>query len=88
MTFECLSLAMRGDFAAAKERFCGVLIFIHDDVLNAIVHAQRRLRFREERAKSPKRVLVVKLDRLGDMVTLTPALSALRECWWLYLACV
>ena len=37
--------------------------------------------FARPSAAAPRRILVVKPDHLGDVLLLTPALSALRRSW-------
>ena len=51
------------------------LLFILSAAVSAWVNAVGRLRGRSD----PRRILVVKLDHLGDVILATPALRALRE---------
>ena len=56
-------------------------LLLHDDLLKVVVAFWRRVGFQPMLDRGIRRVLVVKLDRLGDVVNLTPSLEAIwRQC--------
>jgi len=71
---------LRGDVAASAEeaRFIGILL--HDELLAALILA-RKLSGGVPTAVRPDRILVVKLDRIGDMVNTTPVFDALATAF-------
>lgn len=70
---------LRGDTASAAGHVRVLALSTHEDLLNTIVAVQRRLPFWRQPAPDLDRILIVKLDRIGDMVTTTPVFAALRE---------
>jgi ADP-heptose:LPS heptosyltransferase len=71
--------ATRGDLRIAKEYLRTAGLFIHDDLVQIIVAIQNRFPFRRSLPSKIDRILIVKLDRIGDMVNITPVLDVLRE---------
>jgi heptosyltransferase-2/heptosyltransferase-3 len=69
----------RGDVEAAGGHLRFLYLNLHEDLIKAVVAVQRWLPFWRPPGPDIDRILVVKLDRIGDMVTTTPALDALRE---------
>lgn len=69
----------RGDAEAAGGHLRFLYLNLHEDVLKALVAVQRRLPLWRVPVPDIDRILIVKLDRIGDMVTTTPALDALRD---------
>jgi hypothetical protein len=63
--------------ATAQTRL--LLLAIHDDLLKAVVALQKRLWRWETPIECIDRVLIIKLDRIGDMVNTTPAFDALQH---------
>jgi len=54
-------------------------VTLHDDLLLLIAAVQRRLPFWPKPGRQTRRILIVKLDRIGDMVATTPVFDALRD---------
>jgi ADP-heptose:LPS heptosyltransferase len=69
---------LRCDFASAGGYMRALAIYLHDDVLQGIV-ALQGIRQRRLTPSQVKKILIVKLDRIGDMVTTTPVFDALRD---------
>jgi ADP-heptose:LPS heptosyltransferase len=69
----------RGDTRTALEHLRAASIFLHDDLVRLAVALQRRLPGACRLPSKVDRILVVKLDRIGDMVFIGPVLDALRE---------
>lgn len=71
---------LRGDRRGSAEHVRAAMLYVHNDLLQVVVALQGRLPFWKapERA-SVDRVLIVKLDRIGDMVTTMPVFDALRR---------
>src|SRR5579884_3995092 len=72
---------LKRDWHVAGEHARSLYLSTHEDVLNAVVALQRRLPLWREPRRDIDRILIVKLDRIGDMVTTTPVLDALRELY-------
>ncbi len=68
---------LKGDEERAAAEFASALIYLHDDLASIGQRVSQRL----HRDESPARILVVELDRLGDMVNVTPTIRATREKW-------
>lgn len=73
-----VSLA-KWDLQSAGERVRMVTETLHEDLVKGIVGLQRLLRFRRRIPETVDRILIVKLDRIGDMVNTTPVFDVLRE---------
>jgi ADP-heptose:LPS heptosyltransferase len=71
--------ATRGDLRTAKEYLRTAGLFLHDDLVQIIVSVQSRFPWRRHLPSKIDRILIVKLDRIGDMVNITPVLDVLRE---------
>src|SRR5438132_5336760 len=69
---------LRGEFPLAGIHFRILATSIHEDVLQFLVALQRRLPFWRLHDGQIDRILIVKLDRIGDMVTTTPVFDALH----------
>jgi heptosyltransferase-2/heptosyltransferase-3 len=70
------SSAVKGDRKAAADYIRALAIFVHDDLVSFIIKLQRPATV--DGPNGPNRILVVKLDRIGDMVNTTPVFDALR----------
>src|SRR5438105_11242137 len=70
---------LRADFPLAGIHFRILATSIHEDLLQFLAALQRRLPFLRLPDPRIDRILIVKLDRIGDMVTTTPVFDALRE---------
>jgi heptosyltransferase-2/heptosyltransferase-3 len=73
------SASLRGDWEGAGGHARILYLSTHEDLLKALVALQRRLPFWRKPAHDIDRILIVKLDRIGDMVTTMPVLDALNE---------
>src|SRR5439155_15325066 len=72
-------LLVRGRIHDAAEETRLILIVAHDDCATLLALVQRALgRHRRLRGRELDRILIVKLDRIGDMVNTTPVFDALR----------
>lgn len=69
----------RGDAELAGAHVRSLLLALLDDACQALVQAQRLICRRTLRSENVDRILIIKLDRLGDMVTGSPVIDALRE---------
>jgi ADP-heptose:LPS heptosyltransferase len=69
---------LRGDITAAGGRTRLLAVSVQDDLVSIIVAVQRLLPLWRLPRRDVDRILIVKLDRLGDMVTTTPVFDALR----------
>lgn len=74
-----LRSAARRDVLTAGEHLRTAAIFLHDDLVQLIVAVQRKLLGPNRLQKRVDRILIVKLDRIGDMVNVGPVLDALRR---------
>jgi ADP-heptose:LPS heptosyltransferase len=54
---------------------------LHEDLLGAVVAVQQLVPGWRQPTRDLDRILIVKLDRIGDMVTTTPVFDALRELY-------
>lgn len=70
------SSAVKGDRKAAADYIRALAIFVHDDLVSFIIKFRRPATF--DGTNGPDRILVIKLDRIGDMVNTTPVFDALR----------
>ena len=68
----------RRDTKTAQEHLRAAAIFFHDDLVRLVVALQRRLPWALRMPSKVDRILIVKLDRIGDMVFIGPVLDALR----------
>jgi ADP-heptose:LPS heptosyltransferase len=69
---------LRADFPLAGIHFRILATSIHEDLLQIVVALQRRLPLWRLPSRDIERILIVKLDRIGDMVTTTPVFDALH----------
>jgi ADP-heptose:LPS heptosyltransferase len=69
---------LRADFRLAGIHFRILATSIHEDLLQIVVALQRRLPLWRLPSRDIERILIVKLDRIGDMVTTTPVFDALH----------
>src|SRR5438132_1156627 len=69
---------LRGEFPLAGIHFRILAASIHEDLLQLLAALQRRLPFWRLPDARIDRILIVKLDRIGDMVTTTPVFDALH----------
>lgn len=74
-----VAACLRADREAAGVHFRNLLLTLLDDASRALVALQRIMPGRRQVARRVDRILVVKLDRIGDMVTTLPAFDALLE---------
>lgn len=72
---------LSGDAEAAAEHARSLVISIHEDLLSLLVVVQRRLPWVRKSTERINRILIVKLDRIGDMVNTTPVFDALRRLY-------
>ena len=75
--FETARALARGDREAAAMQGRALMLALLDDASQALVRAQRLAFRRPLRPEEVDRILIVKLDRIGDMVTTLPAFDAL-----------
>ena len=68
---------LKGDEERAAVEFASALTYLYDDLASIGQRFSQRLHHDEP----PARILVVKLDRLGDMFNVTPTIRAIREKW-------
>jgi ADP-heptose:LPS heptosyltransferase len=69
---------LRADFQLAGIHFRILATSIHEDLLQLLMALQGHLPFWHFPNRDIERILIVKLDRIGDMVTTTPAFDALH----------
>jgi heptosyltransferase-2/heptosyltransferase-3 len=72
---------VRKDTETAWEHARGLGISLHEDLLNTLVAVQERVPLWRKPNADIDRILIVKLDRIGDMVTTTPVFDALRDLY-------
>lgn len=76
----CIVAALlKCDFHLAAEETRILTILIHDDVVQIVVAMEKLLSLWRAPTKAMDRILIVKLDRIGDMVNTTPVFDALRS---------
>jgi heptosyltransferase-2/heptosyltransferase-3 len=78
--FSIASCLLRGRGARAMDHARALCVALHDDFLKGIV-AVGRLWHRKPPRPTVDRILIVKLDRIGDMVLTTPVFDALRDAF-------
>jgi heptosyltransferase-3 len=79
--FLCLATLICGKREKAAfhaRRVCDVL---HEDLVKVILAVQRLLPLWRRPAATIDRILIIKLDRIGDMVNTTPVFDVLREAY-------
>jgi ADP-heptose:LPS heptosyltransferase len=69
---------LRGDCQTASAHVRALGNFLHDELLTVLVAAQKHLRLWPAPGRDIDRILVIKLDRIGDMVLTTPVFDALH----------
>jgi ADP-heptose:LPS heptosyltransferase len=69
---------LRGDTERAAVQARILAAYFHMDLVRLVVLIQEKLVRRPPSASSVDRVLIIKLDRIGDMVNATPVLDALQ----------
>jgi heptosyltransferase II len=67
-----------GDWHRAAEEARHLAVFLHDDLVKGVVAVQQLVPLWRRPRPDVDRILVVKLDRIGDMVNTVPVLDALR----------
>jgi ADP-heptose:LPS heptosyltransferase len=72
---------VRGDFPSAAEHARVLAMVVHEDAAQIVVALQQTLPFWRAPRGDVDRILVVKLDRIGDMVNTTPVFDALHEAF-------
>ncbi len=72
---------LRGDLQVAGEHARVLYLSAHADLLKGVVTLQRVLPLWRKTGPNIDRILIVKLDRIGDMVVGTAVLDALRELY-------
>jgi ADP-heptose:LPS heptosyltransferase len=70
---------LKGDWHMVVEHARNVAMLIHNDVIQGIVAVQELVKFPGIPDQNIDRILIVKLDRIGDMVCTTPVFDALRS---------
>jgi heptosyltransferase-3 len=75
--FASLHSAASGDPQTAQDYLRSAALFIHDDLVQIIVALQRVVLRSKRLPAKVDRILIVKLDRIGDMVNVGPVLDAL-----------
>ena len=76
--FQAVGSLCRGDSAQAAAHARCVALLVHERLLRLIVAVQKRLCWRRMDRSRVKRILIIKLDRIGDMVNTTPVFDALH----------
>jgi ADP-heptose:LPS heptosyltransferase len=76
---EAVAAAIRRDRDVASDHTKKLLTYMHDEVLAILVALQRRLGFCPVPSNDLDRILIIKLDRIGDMVNATPVFDALHS---------
>jgi ADP-heptose:LPS heptosyltransferase len=72
---------LRGRWARAADHARELAGFVHEDLVKALVAVQRLLPLWRTPGGAIDRILIVKLDRIGDMVNTTPVFDALRAAY-------
>ena len=72
-------LLVRGDRRGSAEQMRFFAILVHDDMLASVVWLQKRWSGDPVGLRGPDRILVVKLDRIGDMINTIPVLDELAR---------
>lgn len=78
---QALAALLRGDTSSAADHAREVAGILHEDLTKAVVAIQKILPLWRTDAEKVERILIVKLDRIGDMVLTTPVLDALRRAF-------
>jgi len=76
-----ISALLRGELDIAAVQTRALAILVHDDVAQMLAALQSLLPFWHLQNADIDRILVVKLDRIGDMVNTTPVFDALRSAF-------
>jgi ADP-heptose:LPS heptosyltransferase len=76
---QALAALLRGNTSRAAIHVREVAGVLHEDLTKAVVAVQKILPLWPTDAETVERILVVKLDRIGDMVNTTPIFDALRD---------
>jgi len=77
--YGALRSGARGNARIAQEYLRSAALFIHDDLVQINVALQRVVLGSIRLPARVDRILIVKLDRIGDMVNVGPVLDALRR---------
>jgi ADP-heptose:LPS heptosyltransferase len=77
-TARILIAFLRGDRHGAGAHARVLAVSVHDDLVTLVTALQRLVPLRPRPSAEVDRVLIVKLDRIGDMVTTTPVFDALH----------
>jgi ADP-heptose:LPS heptosyltransferase len=72
---------LRGDTSSAADHAREIAGILHEDLMKAVVAVQKVLPLWRTDAETVDRILIVKLDRIGDMVNTTPVFDALRHAF-------
>lgn len=78
-TTKIATAVVKGDFADARGHARILYLSLHEDCLKTSVAIQNRLPLWRKPGRDIDRILIVKLDRIGDMVTTTPVFDTLHE---------
>ena len=78
-TFLACRALMSVDVRTAKDHLRRAVTSVHDDLVQLIVGLQRLILGSHRVPATLNRILIVKLDRVGDMINTTPVLNALRK---------
>jgi ADP-heptose:LPS heptosyltransferase len=83
IVIRCILAALRsgarGDTQTAKEYLRSAALSVHDDLVQINVALQRVVLGSKRLPANLDRILIVKLDRIGDMINAGPVLDALRQ---------
>jgi ADP-heptose:LPS heptosyltransferase len=80
-TFLWLAALIRGDRQKAGFHARQVSEVLHEDLVKIILAVQRLLPLWRRPAATIDRILIIKLDRIGDMVNTTPVFDVLHEAY-------
>jgi ADP-heptose:LPS heptosyltransferase len=74
-----LRALLKGDTPSAGGHLRNFALSLHEDLLNTLMALQRKLPFWKALGPDIDRILIVKIDRIGDMVVTTPVFDILHE---------
>lgn len=78
---QILAALVRGNTNSAAAHTREVAGILHEDLIKLVVAVQKVLPLWSRNAEAVDRILIVKLDRIGDMVNTTPVFDALRHAF-------
>lgn len=78
---QALAGLVRGDISRASSHIRGIADVLHEDLTKAVAAVQKVLPLWRIDTQRVDRILIIKLDRIGDMVNTTPVFDALRHAF-------